>query len=216
GLHFLQTLANLGLGYTLRNIRHDCVTKDNVDFAKSFLKTVDTDEGWQQMEVRWRMSFYMANAKICFVQQDVDEALELANKALELSNGIHFKEEHENIQEFIRFISKDGEEEQTEQENKKEVQRDNKEQHEPIEENSGGHDLSTRSGQPQLRAAVAQEIGCISPPPPPPLESSSSEAPGWNRAYTPRAVAQKTPLISSRETPPAPISTNSPMSNGFR
>ncbi|XP_021349412.1 uncharacterized protein LOC110447805 [Mizuhopecten yessoensis] len=130
GLQFLQTLANLGLGYTLRNIRHDCVSKENVDFAKSFLKTVDTEEGWQQMEVRWRMSFNMANSKICFVQGDVAKALKLANSALELSNGIHFKEEHENIQEFIRFISVDGVKEQfSQQNNRTEVSNENNDQH---------------------------------------------------------------------------------------
>ncbi|XP_033758854.1 uncharacterized protein LOC117341125 [Pecten maximus] len=105
GLQFLQTLANLGLGYTLRNIRHDCVTKENIQNALSFLKTVDEGEGWQQMEVRWRMSFYVAKSKINFVEGNIKEAVELAESALELSNSVHFKEEHENIQEFVRFIS---------------------------------------------------------------------------------------------------------------
>ncbi|XP_060078262.1 uncharacterized protein LOC132557750 [Ylistrum balloti] len=105
GLRFLQSLANLGLGYTLRNIRHDCVTKENIENARSFLKTIDTGEGWQQLEVRWRMSFYAANAKIAFVEGNIKEALTLSESALDLSNSIHFKEEHDNIKEFIRFIT---------------------------------------------------------------------------------------------------------------
>lgn len=105
GLQFLITLANLGLGYTLRNIRHDCVTEENIKTAQSFLTTVDTGEGWQQMEVRWRMSYFVAMAKIHFVECNTKEAIELAESALELSNSVHFKEEHENILEFIRFVT---------------------------------------------------------------------------------------------------------------